>query len=239
MGRGRLIPGDEMSINLGRNFALLFACAFLSCCAKAAPCDGHIGRSDVLRQEVSPEVMMTKVIDKVMPEYPASAQQAGREGTVVVRLNVDPEGCPVGLTVESGDPTLTQAVESALFQWRFRPTVVNGEARWTITTVSVRFSLSENLATRPDTWQTSAMLLVTPGTASPPPPPLQGDWPPYESTRNIRQSCVPDKPGPASDKTPLGPRSCASMRNSLTVALNSERRYAQPCVHGCRSLIQT
>lgn len=243
----------------------LVVIAALGCSSEAAPCDGHVGRTPLLPEKVLGDVMATRLVDKLLPEYPDSAQQTRLEGTAVIRLTVDPEGCPALVTTVSGPVILVDAVKSVVFRWRYTPTVVNGEARWVDTTVSVLFSLDENLA--PNANMSTArrvihlkngrtisadsarevgdkveymqgegtygvpkdlvqdispitasvriptgMLVVTPRSASRFPSAV-GNWPPWESTRNIQESCVDDGYNPSKQSAVLlGAQSCAIWR---------------------------
>jgi TonB family protein len=251
--------------SLRKYLLLILVSPSLTSSANAAFCDGHISRSDVVAEKVPGDVMLTKLSRTVLPEYPPDARATAMEGTVVVRVRIDPEGCPVGAAILSGPAALSGAVPSAIFQWRFVPTVTHGQGTWVDTTLSFVFSLNGKAATslptrhtlirlqngrtimadsarevdgkveyshgdstyvipkklvrdvkQPGAEPTPAFqalpanaLLVTPSSASPAPPSLEGDWPPYESTRNIRLACIPEPFDPEAANPRLGPRSCA------------------------------
>ncbi|OLE97072.1 MAG: hypothetical protein AUG75_12635 [Cyanobacteria bacterium 13_1_20CM_4_61_6] len=54
---------------------------------------------------------------------------------------INKEGSIESLRVISGHPLLNQAALDAVKQWRYRPTMLNGEPVEVITTVTVTFSL--------------------------------------------------------------------------------------------------
>ena len=57
------------------------------------------------------------------PEYPPLALRRGWQGTVRLRVALDPEGHPtqVGLATSSGYPMLDEAALAAVRRWQFRP----------------------------------------------------------------------------------------------------------------------
>jgi protein TonB len=63
------------------------------------------------------------IVRFVKPVYPSVANDSGWEGTVVVRVLVQTNGLPGGVTVQksSGYPILDKAATDAVRQWRFNP----------------------------------------------------------------------------------------------------------------------
>ncbi len=63
------------------------------------------------------------------PTYPPSALRNGVEGSVVVRVDVDPSGVPMDVTViqRSGSRDLDRAATDAVRRWRFLPAQANGQ----------------------------------------------------------------------------------------------------------------
>lgn len=81
---------------------------------------------------------------KVNPRYPPSAKAAGIQGTVVLDATITTEGVPVDLRVVSSPSNdLTQASIDAVRQWRYRPTLLNGEPVEVETTININFTLSK------------------------------------------------------------------------------------------------
>ena len=75
------------------------------------------------------------------PVYPPLARQIRVQGAVVMEAVINKEGSIESLRVISGHPLLNQAALDAVKQWRYRPTMLNGEPVEVITTVTVTFSL--------------------------------------------------------------------------------------------------
>jgi TonB family protein len=90
---------------------------------------------------VSQGVQLALLTHRVEPIYPNFAKQTHREGTVELRATISIDGTVRDLQVLSGDPVLAQAALSAVAQWRFRPTLLNGSAVEVITFVTVNFRI--------------------------------------------------------------------------------------------------
>jgi len=81
------------------------------------------------------------LIHQVKPEYPHLAKVTGTQGVVLLDAVIDKEGSIQSLRVISGHPLLTQAALDAVKQWRYRPTLLNGEPVEVSTTITVTFTL--------------------------------------------------------------------------------------------------
>jgi TonB family protein len=81
----------------------------------------------------------------VRPIYPKSMQEAGREGVVPIDAVIGRDGSVVSLRVLSAQvhPDFAMAAVDAVRQWRFDPTLLNGEPVEVVMTVSVTFKLSD------------------------------------------------------------------------------------------------
>ena len=86
-------------------------------------------------------VMTKMVIKQVMPVYPKVARQAKVSGTVVLHAVIGTDGAIHDLQIISGPPLLLKAATDAVWQWHYKPTLLNGEAVTVDTTVSVIFTL--------------------------------------------------------------------------------------------------
>jgi TonB family protein len=94
------------------------------------------------RIRVGGQVQETKVLTKVPPKYPETAQARGVEGVVLIEAVISIEGVPLSLHVlESPDPELSEAALAAVRQWRYQPTLLNGEPIEVVTTISIAFRL--------------------------------------------------------------------------------------------------
>jgi TonB family protein len=75
-------------------------------------------------------------------DYPASAQQAGIQGVVIVEAIIGTSGCVEGTRVlRSVNPTLDFAALAAVVSWQYTPTVLDGQVVPVIMTVTVNFTL--------------------------------------------------------------------------------------------------
>jgi len=94
-----------------------------------------------------PAVRLSSGIDRpvklhhVVPVYPDLARQARVEGIVVIECRIDTRGRVAEARVLSGHPLLDGAALDAVRQWRYRPTLLNGQPISVIMTVTVRFAL--------------------------------------------------------------------------------------------------
>jgi protein TonB len=63
------------------------------------------------------------------------------QGVVIVEILVDPNGDVADVRVLRSIPLLDEAAVEAVRQWRFMPTLMNGEPRSVLLTVTVSFRL--------------------------------------------------------------------------------------------------
>jgi protein TonB len=83
----------------------------------------------------------SKLIYRVNPVYPTLAVKARVAGTVILEAVVDEEGGITTLKVLKGHPLLVDAAVEAVRQWKYSPTILNGEPVPVIATVTVVFRL--------------------------------------------------------------------------------------------------
>jgi len=83
-----------------------------------------------------------KLIKRVPPEYPKEAREKAIQGTVVLHVTIRKDGSVTVQNVAEGDPILSPAAINAVRQWRYEPTLLNGQAIEVQTTISVAFTLS-------------------------------------------------------------------------------------------------
>jgi len=76
------------------------------------------------------------------PEYPALARQARLQGAVILECVIGTEGRVTSVKVLRGAPLLAEAATTAVRQWEYEPTRLNGVAVPVIMTVTVNFTLS-------------------------------------------------------------------------------------------------
>lgn len=109
--------------------------------AKPLP-TGENGRPARLR--LGGNVEAAKLIQpRVMPVYPETAKTAGTQGTVVLHAVISKDGRPLSLRIMNGqvDPDLAKSAVEAVSQWRYTPTLLNGEPVEIDTTIQVVYSL--------------------------------------------------------------------------------------------------
>ncbi len=78
---------------------------------------------------------------RVEPVYPAAAQQARVQGTVIVEITVGVDGKVTDARVLRGIPLLDQAALDAVRQWEYTPAVLAGTLTSSIVTAGVTFTL--------------------------------------------------------------------------------------------------
>lgn len=95
------------------------------------------------RIRVSGQVQATKLLQMVKPAYPAAAQTAGIEGTVLLQATIGVDGTPLSITAMSKTTPeeLVQAAMEAVRQWRYEPTRLNGVPVEVVTVIAVSFRL--------------------------------------------------------------------------------------------------
>ena len=95
------------------------------------------------RIRVGGNVQATRLIRQVKPAYPEVAKAAGIEGAVLLNAVIGKDGNLLSVTVANklADPDLAAAALNAVKQWKYQPTLLNGEPVEVMTTVTVNFRL--------------------------------------------------------------------------------------------------
>jgi protein TonB len=83
----------------------------------------------------------SKLIYKVSPVYPDLARITRTSGIVVLEAIIDEEGNVVRLAIVSGHPLLVDAARDAVRQWKYSPTILNGEPMPVIARITVAFQI--------------------------------------------------------------------------------------------------
>jgi protein TonB len=86
-------------------------------------------------------VMEAMLVRQVQPEYPPIVRAAHISGTVQLRAIIAKDGTVRELQVISGNPLLVKAARAAVLQWRYRPTLLNGEPVEVETYITANFVL--------------------------------------------------------------------------------------------------
>jgi len=93
------------------------------------------------RIRVGGNVEAASLVNKVTPIYPPIAKTAHVSGTVVLHAIISKDGSIQELQYISGPPLLMKAAMDAVKEWRYRPTMLNGDPVEVDTTIDVVFTL--------------------------------------------------------------------------------------------------
>lgn len=97
----------------------------------------------VRRIRVGGNVQASKIISKVAPSYPPLAKQARLQGTVRYNVLIGADGYIKNMELAFGHPLLVEAATGAVQQWRYNPTLLNGDPAEVMTVIDVNFTLSQ------------------------------------------------------------------------------------------------
>ena len=89
---------------------------------------------------VGANLKVPEKIADVRPVYPADAQAAGVRGVVIVEALIDRDGNVADARILRSIPMLDEAALDAVKQWRFVPTLLNGEPTAILMTATVNFT---------------------------------------------------------------------------------------------------
>jgi periplasmic protein TonB len=94
------------------------------------------------RLRVSGSVIAAMLIRRIQPIYPPLAMQIRREGKVELHAIIATDGTVQSLEVVNGDPLFIQSALSAVREWRYRPTILNGQPIEVDTQITVIYTLN-------------------------------------------------------------------------------------------------
>lgn len=92
-------------------------------------------------QRVGGSIRPPTRVSYVAPVYPAIAQSARIEGTVILEAVISEAGEVTALKILRSVPLLDEAARAAVARWRYTPTTLNGVNVPVIMTVTVTFAL--------------------------------------------------------------------------------------------------
>ncbi|MFY9753012.1 MAG: TonB family protein [Candidatus Acidiferrales bacterium] len=95
------------------------------------------------RIRVGGNVQQAKMLRMVNPIYPAIAKTAHVQGTIILHAIIAKDGAISSLQYVSGPPLLMRAAMDAVNQWRYQPTLLNGDPVEVDTTIQVVFTLGD------------------------------------------------------------------------------------------------
>jgi TonB family protein len=92
---------------------------------------------------VGGNVQAARLLLNVRPIYPADLQAQGVEGTVLLSALISKDGTPSSIKPQNTavNAEFVAAAEDAVKQWRYQPTLLNGEPIDVLTTITVDFKL--------------------------------------------------------------------------------------------------
>jgi TonB family protein len=97
------------------------------------------------RIRVGGNVQATKLISEKKPIYPERLQQAGIQGIVLLEAVISKDGSVRAIRAVNTliNPELVESAMEAVKQWRYEPTLLNGEPIEVVTNVKVNFRLGK------------------------------------------------------------------------------------------------
>ena len=94
------------------------------------------------RVRIGGNVQAAKMVRQIQPMYPQIAKTAHVQGTVILHAIIAKDGSVQELQYISGPALLMRSAMDAVHQWKYQPTLLNGEPVEVDTTISVVFTLS-------------------------------------------------------------------------------------------------
>jgi len=85
------------------------------------------------------KVAPAQLVYRREPEYPPAARQMHAAGQVVLEAVIGTDGRVKSVRVVSGHPLLVQAAKQAVMQWRYKPTLLDGQPVENTTQISLNF----------------------------------------------------------------------------------------------------
>jgi TonB family protein len=96
------------------------------------------------RIRVGGMVTPATLLRQTKPVYPPELQQAGVEGTVMLRAIISKDGAVLSpQVINSVDSRLAKAALDAVSQWQYQPALLNGEPVEILTNIDVAFQLDQ------------------------------------------------------------------------------------------------
>ncbi len=93
---------------------------------------------------VGGQISPANLIFKKPPAYPEPEKATGQQGTVEIEAVISKDGVPQEMRVlSSPNDDFSQAALDAVRQWRYRPTLLNGNPIDVVTSISIDFTLAQ------------------------------------------------------------------------------------------------
>lgn len=98
----------------------------------------HAARPRIVRMTSLDPAML---IHRIEPVYPPLARQIHKEGRVELRAIIGTDGTIQSLQIVAGDPLFLLSAREAVQQWRYRPTILNGQSVEIDTYITVIYTM--------------------------------------------------------------------------------------------------
>jgi protein TonB len=126
-------PASPAGVNVNANLSVPFANAPAPVAPAPAPAVKKPSAS-------GGKVASAQLLYRKEPEYPTAARQMNAHGQVVLDATIGTDGRVVAVKVISGHPLLVQAAKAAVMQWRYRPTLLDGQPVENTTQITLTFT---------------------------------------------------------------------------------------------------
>ena len=103
----------------------------------------NFAKGDGPRLRVGGNVQSAKLLTKVTPLYPPLAKQSRIQGTVRFNTLIGADGHVRELLLETGHPLLVDSAMTAVRQWIYQPTLLNGNPVEVVTSIDVNYTLTQ------------------------------------------------------------------------------------------------
>ena len=110
----------------------------------AANPEPNASATKLKRVRVGGAVASANLIHQVTPVYPKEAKKKHITGAVLLHATIGKDGTIENLEYVSGPPELTPSAMEAVKQWRYKPTLLNGDPVQVDTTISVVYTLGNH-----------------------------------------------------------------------------------------------
>ena len=100
-------------------------------------------KGDGPRIRVGGNVQSAKLVTKITPLYPLLAKQSRIQGTVRFNTLIGTDGHVRELLLETGHPLLVDSAMTAVRQWIYQPTLLNGNPVEVVTSIDVNYTLTQ------------------------------------------------------------------------------------------------
>lgn len=126
-------PASPAGVNVNSNLSMPFANAP----APVAPAPLAAKRTSA--PSSGGKVAAAQLVYRKEPAYPTAARQMGVHGEVVLEATIGTDGRVRAVRIISGHPLLVQAAREAVMQWRYRPTLLDGQPVENKSQISLNF----------------------------------------------------------------------------------------------------